>query len=436
MLTSVPAIDAVTCGDWTENQLSAYQSLPFYLAKLQVDVKKTYPTFSRLTKKIKWTQGQGNTMRAVRTNASPNLRQFANPRPISQAPLSDVVDVRETIVEAQVKWQDFESPIFSFYSAFNDFMDHIDDTGKDMAEKIERFNEVFIRGMMFHMAPYVFVCLNNGTVALVPAPYWSGGGVFDGGVNQGKTPAFLSANLPTGPLTMDAIEMALTIAEIDLAIPYFSGSDLPKDDAPLDGKFLVITNSETYNRFPRDPSVLAGRSITLDLITKGFYGSFWGRATSRLESLPLRYTSEGAFLNPELRVDADEANAGETLPNPFYTALSSEDPAQSSPYEVNWLVGKNGYSTIETGMPPKMFTGDKFPNAPGMDWSGVPRLTKNFLIQCLDSEGNVKLDTNRWGRYLKFQAEQTFGILAAQRRNAIPILSLRKRGPEQIAINQ
>ncbi len=425
-IPSLPALDATQCGDWTENQITAYQSLPFFLAKLQVDVKKTYPTFSRLTKKIKWTQNMGPVMRAVRTNASPNLRQFANPRPISQTPLTDVVDIRETINEASVKWQDFRSPIFNWYPAFNDFMDHIQDTAADMAEKIERFNEVYIRGMMFHMAPYVIVCYGNGSSAMVPAPYWSGSGTFDGGVNQGKTAAFLSGNLPTGTLSLSAIEMAMTNAETDLGIPFFSGSDLPKDDQPLDGKFLIVTNSEVYNQLIYDPLVKANRTINFDVLTSGFKGSFFGRATSRLESLPLRYSAAGTFYAPEIRVGDGETNTGETLPNPNYANIAT------SPCSVSWLIGKNGYQTIETGMPPKLFTGNSFPNAPGMDWSGVPRLTKNFLIQCLDDQGNVQLDTNSWGRYLRFQAEQTFGILAAQRRNAIPILSLRKRGPGEL----
>lgn len=426
MLTSMPALDTNQCGDWTENQITAYQSLPFYLAKLQVDMKNTYPTFSRSTKKIKWTQNQGSVMRAVRTNPSPHLRQFANPRPVTQTPLTDVVDVRETINEASVKWQDFRSPIFNWFPAFNDFMDHIQDTATDLSEKIERFNEVYIRGMMFHMSPFVIVCNANGTVSLVLSPYWSGSGTFDGGVNQGKTAAFLSANLPTGTLQLSCIEMAMTIAETDLGIPFFSGSELPKDDQPLDGKFLIVTASEQYNQFIYDQLVKANRTINFDVLTSGFKGSFFGRATSRLESLPLRYEADGTFDAPQLRVDASELNGGETLPNPDYTSI------EVSPYTVNWLIGKNGYQTIETGMPPKLFTSNTFPNAPGMDWSGVPRLTKNFLIQCIDEQGNVQLDTNSWGRYLRFQAEQTFGILAAQRRNAIPILSVRKRGPLEI----
>jgi len=424
-LPSMPAIDANVCGDWTENQISAYQSMPFYLAKIQIDVKQTYPTFSKIVGKRKWTQNMGPILRGVRTNASPNLRQFAYPRPLTSTPLTDVMDIRETITEAQVRWQDFQSPIFNFYPEFNDFLSHIEDNGKDIATKIERYNEVFLRGMMFQMCPFAFRCMADGSVQLIMTPFWDGSGTFDPNV-QGKIPNFLSNPdiTPTGPLNLSCIAQIMTIMETDLGVPYFKGSDLPKgDDMALDGKFLFILDSEAYNRWSFDPYVLQGRSIDLNLINNGFRGALWGRGTTRLESLPLRYNQAGTFPAPEIRTGTGEYNANETLPDPLYSLPNN------CPYGVAWATGENGYEAIETGPPPSLFTGDKFPNAPGMDWSGVPKLTKNFLLQCLDPQGNVQVQANTFGRYLKFIAEQTFGILATQRRNTIPILFQRARGP-------
>lgn len=423
MLPSMPAIDANVCGDWTENQIGVYQTLPFWFAKLQVDTKDLYPTFSKLTKKRMWKPNNGPILRGVRTHSSPHLRQFINPNPISQAPKTDVMDIRESITEAQVYWQDFESPIFNFYPDFNDFMSHIDDNGKDISEKIERANEIYLRGMMFHMSPHVFICQADGSIKAVASPFFSGSGSFDGGVNQGKTAPFLIANLPTGPLQLSCIEQAMTHAEINYDIPYFSGSDLPKDDQPLDGKFLIVQDSESWNRLIYDPLVKSNRAISFDMLTNGYRGSFFGRSVSKLERFPLRYTALGTFPAPQVRTDAAEVDGGQTIVSPLYA-----DPNQC-PYVVNWLIGKNGYETIETGNPPSLFTGNKFPDAPKMSWDGVPYLTKQILLQCLDSNGNVQLRPNSRGRYIKFEASQTFGILATQRRNAIPILSLRKQGP-------
>ena len=423
MLPSVPAIDTNTCGDWTENQLTAYNSLPFYLAKYQSDVKKWFPTFSKITTKRQWKQNNGPILRGVKTNMSPNLRQFANPNLLSQQPLVDVMDIRENTNDAQVRWHQFESPIFNFYPEFNDFMSHIDDNAQDITQKIERFNEVFIRGMMLHMSPFIFVCNANGTVSLVNSPYWSGSGTFDP-TTQGKTQAFIANNLPGGTLGLSQIEMCMTIMETQLRIPFFSGSDLPsKDDAPLTGKFLFILNSECYNQFIYDKLALTNRAITLDLLTNGFYGSFFGRGTSRLEDLPLTFKADGSFPAPELRVNVGEQNAGETMPSPAYSLLSQ------SPYRIGFIAGKPGYDTIETGNPPGLFTGNKFPDAPSMNWSNVPRLTKNFLVKCTDAQGVATLDTNRYGHWTKLQAEQTFGILAKQRRSVIPIFYMRREGP-------
>lgn len=423
MLPSMPALDANVCGDWTENQIGVYQTLPFWFAKLQVDTKQRYSTFSKLTKKRMWKPNNGPTLRGVRTHASPNLRQFINPNPLSTSPKTDVMDIRESITEAQLTWQDFESPIFNFYPDFNDFMSHIDDNGKDISEKIEIANEIYIRGMMFHMSPHVFVCQADGSIQTVASPFFSGSGTFDGGVNQGKTAAFLIANLPTGPLQLSCIEQAMTHAETYYNIPYFTGSDLPKDDQPLDGKFLIVQDPESWNRLIYDPLVKANRSINFDMLNNGYRGSIFGRAVSKLESFPLRYTNLGTFKAPEVRTDAGEVDGGQTIINTEYG-----DPKQSQ-YVVNWLIGKNGYETIETGNPPALFTGNSFPNAPRMNWDGVPVLTKQILLQCVDSNGVVQYKMNSRGRYLKFEATSTFGVLATQRRNAIPILSMRKQGP-------
>lgn len=421
-IASMPSVDQNTCGSWTENQITAYQSMPFYLAKMQVETKKWFPTFSKTVKKIRWKPNMGPIMRGVRTNASPHMRQFANPRPITQDPLTDIMDIRESTSEAQVLSHDFESPVFNFYPEFNDFMSHIDDNGKDIIEKIERFRDIFLRGNMFHMSPYCFVCNNAGLVDLVLSPYWSGSGTFDP-ATMGKTTPFLTANRPSGNLKASCIEMAMTIAEIDLRIKPFRGSELPKEDQPLASQYLIVMDSEAWNQFPYDPLVLQNRSINMDLITNGYRGSFFGRSVARLEDLPLRYAEDGTFYAPEVRVAPGEINAGETIPNKLYAGINN------SAYAVAWLIGENGYSEVESGPPPSMFTGDKFPNAPKMDWSGVPRLTKNFLLPCVAPDGTVQQKTNSKGKYIRFECESTFGILPEQRRNAIPILYQRKRGP-------
>jgi hypothetical protein len=428
-LATMPAVDVNICADWTEQQHDLYERLPYYLGKIQVETRKTYSTFQKLVKKRKWTANQGDTLRGVRVVSSPNVRQFFNPRPMSTLPLTDVMDVREVKTEAQVRHHDFESPVFSFYPSFADFMNHIDDNGKDIAQKIERAHELFIRGSAFHMAPYVFVCnedaQGNISVERVTAPAWDGQGIFDPAVD-GKITAFLTANLPTAPLRMAAIEQILTQAEVDLRLPFFKGSDASKDDAPLDGKFLIIQDSESYNQYMHDPFVKEHKSIDLNLLNNGFRGSLFGRATTRLEDMPIRYTSAGVFHPPEVRLSGSDTPIDDTVPNPSYTNHELSDIG------VAWLCGQGAYESIEVGPPPSEFTSNQFPNAPKLDWNGKPRLTKDFFVTCLDGNGDPMLSANTYGRYLKFIATATFGILPVQPKNCIPILYKRTRGPKFI----
>lgn len=439
-INAMPAVDALTCAGWSENDLALYQSLPFYLAKTQVDMRKTWEHWARFCKKRRWQPNQGDTLRGVRTNPSPHLRQFANPALLRNAPLKDVMDVRETTAEANLYLHRFESPSLNFFPSFNDFLDHVDAHGKDIMEKIDRYKDMFIRGRIFHMAPYGFVCQGN-TVQLTNLQYWSGTGTFDP-ATQGKTTAQLlqmingAGGIPqiTSHLTLPALNHALTIMETDLRVPFFSGSGLPQDDKPLQGMFCLSTSSETYNQFTFDPWLLQNKNCDFDVINGQYYGKIFGRITSKLEDMPLRFQNTGVFQEPELRVGGAPGvyNLGESNPNLEYTLIDET----GSPYEVSWLIGgTGGYEIIDSGPPPSAFTGNSPPhNFPGMKWNGEVYLTKQFLIPCVDaSTGTTVWEMNSYGRWIRYQSELTLGILGVQRRNIIPIFHKRKRGANVIA---
>jgi hypothetical protein len=449
-INAMPAIDQRTCGAWNENDLTLYQHYPYYLDKAQADRKKWYPIFGKvITKKRKWKPGT-TVLRVVKTNPSPDLRQFAFPKALANnaRPNVDIMDVRESFADAAVYSHQFISPHFSFLPDFQDFMSHCKDTANDIMEKIDLFGEKYLRGMVFHMSPYVIVCNANGAVQLVPCPSWAGTGDFDtaaggSGKNENWLKALFAGQVSaidgslaqvTGSLKVTAIEQAMTIAETDLGIPFFSGSDLPNgDDKALDGKFLWAMDSEAWNQMVYDPFVQGNLTLNFDIVTNGFKGSFFGRATTRLECRPIRFTANGTYHNPEVRVsNANNWNDQETEPNPKYTNIAGA-VADCSPYAVAFLIGKNNYEALEVGPPPSLFTGDSFPDAPAMEWNGSVRLTKNFLIPCVDADGNVVWEANTFGKYLKYISEATFGIVPTQRRNIIPVIYLRRRGPQAAA---
>ena len=423
---SMPAIDQPSCSGWVENDIALYNSLPFYFAKQQVERRKTWATWNKRLKKKKWTANMGNLMKGIYTEPSPHLRQFASPNPMASMPNKDIADIREVTNQAQLYRHRFESPVLNFLPSFNDFMDHVDDYSKDIMEKEERFEDIYLRGNIFQMSPFVFVATGN-TVALVNAPAWSGTGIFNS-ATDGKTAAWLQAIVNTpgiSGLTISSVIHALTIAETELRVPFFAGDSLPSEDKALSGKYLLRTSAEAYNQFTFDPYVKENKNCAFDIVNNQFHGSIIGRITTELEDLPLRFKADGTFPPPETRIiSSDPLEANMTVPNSDYSS-----PA-TAPYEVGFFVGAEAYQALEVGPPPAKFTGDSPPhNFPSMFWNAEVRMTKKFLVPCVDSTtGNVIYEANTYGEHLKFICQVALGILPVKRRNIIPFIYMRKRG--------
>jgi len=405
---NMPARDVSITEAWTEQDISLYNSLSYYFAKMQINTKKFWPSWNRLLGRAKWTPNMGSTMRGVSKVPSPNIRQFAFPTRIhTAAPKKDVIDVREITEDVYVYRHRFESPIFHFIPNFTDFMkDHIAPHSTDIAEKQIRFADVYARGRIFHESPNVFL---PGAAAgeLVAGPVAVGDDALATNEYQasstGKSMTWLQEILPDigspGNLTFSSLNSALSILEDSLRVLPFQGSSLPKDDQGLMGKYCLVCSGEAWNQFTYDPWMLQNKPLDMNIVQNGWKGSFFGRITTKLEDLPLRISNDGTFPIPEARGgNADSYDYQDTVVNSAYN---------NAPYEVAFLVGDVGYDAIDVGPPPAPFAGNGLPNGFGkMQWNGELILSKNLLIRSQVSGGAVgayTYESNEYGEFIKKQ---------------------------------
>lgn len=430
MPTPVPALDQNMCSSWNENEINMYNSLPFYLAKFQIEYRKTYATHSRMIGKKRWTPNMGPIMRGVRKERSPNIRQEALPSELAALPTKDVIDVQEVTVQTTLKRHRFESRVFPFLPSFQDFLtDHVSFTMEDINQKIVRYDDLFVRTAIFHSAPFVYVCDAivdaNGEMGLKTAPMWDGADMSGLGVTTGKVLAnriqWANQLGQPGNLSLENVFIVDSIMREDLRVPPYSGGGMARDSAALKEKNVLVLSNEAYTQFIYDPFLLDNKQCNLNIITEGFSGDLFGRVICRIEDLPLRMALDGTFPAPEAReLNPAMYNKNETVLTAAY---------KNAPLEWAFLYGAEGYQEVEAGPPPKDFTSNSLPNGfKQMFWNAEVRITKDFLVPCLDENGALVYEPNTYGEHLKLISQGVFGILATQRRNVIPILFKRARG--------
>ncbi len=426
---AIPSIDNAACTSWTEQDINLFNKYQFFFAVLQAEKRKRWNVWAKNIGKVKWTPNHGDTMKGIRKEPSPRLRQFAFPQLISAQATKDINQVREITFTAQVKHQKFETPIFQFLSSFQDFMkDHVEAHVTDLEEKKIIFEECFYRGYIFHQSPYMYIAGKAGE-KIIAAPQGDG----NSAGTSGKTTAFLAAqqalvggNSGPGNLSLLDINLLATIMENDLRIPPFSGGGQPKDDATPGDMFRLILSTEAWNQFPFDPFLKENRAIDLNIVTAGLRGNFFGRVTCQFEDTPLRMLADGTFPAPEItEINPDRENYGESVANPAYT---------HAPFEFAFMMGPQGYKAIDVGPPPKAFANGEMPKGFGsMFWNGETILTTDINIPCVDQDGNTTWETNAYGEYVRAISHATYGIIGHQKRNVVPVLFRRRRNDEAIA---
>lgn len=401
---------------WTPQEQGLYNQMPIFLNKQQVKYQKLYDVWGKFLKPQRWTPNTGTLMRGVRKERSPILRGQALPRPMTQEPTKDVIEVREVTNDTQLYRKNFESDLIHFLPSFNDFLtDHVDATNRDMVEKITVYKDLFYRTAIFHGAPKVWVC----GVGLVNAPHWTGQTIA-----LSKTADWLQEQCAlAGPLTLQEIKKIGTALYSDVGAVPFSSDVLGDgtDGAGLKMKYGLLTSTEVWDSFTNDDSyLLNNKKLDLDIVTGPFTGSLFGRFTSMFERFPIHIANDGSIPAPEtLEENADAYNYGETVPGPNHVA---------APWAVSHAIGWEAYKGVVPGAPPRLFTGDlTMDKFNGMEWSGKVHMTRNVLIRELDAGGATVLDTNKRGEYLQLYSDLVMGVTPVYRRNIVPIIYLRTR---------
>lgn len=428
MPTVMPALDQSIVTAWNEQEQNMYNSYPFWLASYEVKHKQTYATHSRLFGKRSWTRNMGSTMKGVRKEPSPHLRQEATPQELSKVSQKDILDVQEMTIETTLKHHKFESRVIPFYPSFTDFLrDHLTAVSKDIVDKRTRYQDLFCRTCVFHQSPAVMIANKANGEVVTGVPMWDGKDVANLAA-QGKNQGWRQSVIPSlgNPGNMSIITAFLAdsyLREDVRAVPWADGgSGMPKDDSPMGGKNVLVLSNEAYNQFRFDPFLLDNRAINLDIVQHGFRGSIGDNIVCKIEDLPLRMNADGSFPQPETRELGNVYNRNESILSNAY---------KDAPYEWAFMYAADGYETLDVGAPPSEFVSGSMPKGfAEMFWNGEVKFTKLFNIPYVDPEDAAKIyyEFNTYGEHMKAICHLALGVLGTQRRNVLPILYKRVRG--------
>lgn len=436
----LPAIDQNVCGQWIEQDVNLYNKLPVWFLAAEAEYRKYYATFQKvLTGRFPWKAMSGDLLRTIIPEPTPVLRQFTFPVKIAAGlPLADVINYVERTTDSAPAWQDFLSPTFYFKPEFSDFMTHVDRTKDNIMEQITVFEDQFYRTFLWSKSPSIYIA----GVGLVDAPTAEINTTGDAAGS--KTTAWLQAQIAllmgaeSGYLDMAEVFRVLNEAENTVGMTPYEGSTIPKDGAPnpLSEKYCLIGGGEVWNNWVLDPWVTANRSLNMNIVTEGFKGDLWGRATTKIERFPLRFQIDGNYTPtqaaPQTReVDPAREDYNRTKPNPLYSRINiagQSGTTGGSPIAVAWLVGGPNVDIMDVGPPPSAFT-QSLNGVVGMNWNGKVYMNKNIAVPCKTTAGDTFIDVNSFGRYLRLQGTTTVGARATNIQNVLPILYKRKVGP-------
>lgn len=410
--------------------IAKYNKLPYYFVKDEIKYFAEWQTWNQLFGKIDWVPNQGTTMRSVRFDPTPISEQQVFPKSIQEQPNRNVFELHEVTNDAVLTSHQHDSKLIIYLPSFQDFRDQqLDPLHKDIIRQIAGYNDAFIATQCLQRCPQIFIPKNQaaGENNLIEAPIPAAGSTVLTSATVPKNQAFWLAQIAkigTEGLPLAMLDYMQAVLMNDLGAPPFEGTvNTPKDNELVKGKYVWLTDQETFNNIKYDPQFGNWRNINIDVVNQGWAGSIFGKLTAKILRFPLRVAADGTFPAPQIIKQFSAANT-----NPISSQLAMNPDYVNAPYQIDWFIGDGFCRTIKVGPPPSQFAGKmNRKQFSGMSWNGEVGLTNNVLIPINDGNGNITWTPNSRGKYCKFESETVMGLIMANAYNAFPVLFKRQR---------
>lgn len=421
-MSDTALIDQNDVGAWNQSDNNRYNKLPYYLMKATAAHREQHVGLGRLLKDtIPWTPNQGTTQKRVAVTGSPILRQQARPRALIEGdPLTDTPDTDETSHDVIVYEHEFTSKHFHYLPSFQDFFGgHVKPNYQAMLDQQANYLDFFYRTQIWEHSPYVYVCGVGLIEAPVPSDLLS--------TTTGKTNAWFLGEIATkvmekkGYFDLASLYDIVHGASEEIGMTPYSGKpNENNDNIPLDEQYAALISKEVWLNWIEDPWLKENRPIDMNIVTKGFQGSFFGQAKAMRQGLPERYLVSDDLSTVSLPAPEERYTNG-PLKGRIKRTL---DYRRTSQIEVSYLFGGNGYSKMKVAPTPADFAAAR--DGKPFNWNGKPNLTKQFLIDRKDAAGTIRQVWNN-GRYIRYESNLAMGIGRDNPQNVLPIVYLRRK---------
>lgn len=391
--------------------INAFNKYTAYYTILEARRFPIWQTFDKLYGTKPWTPNMGTTMKGVRAEPTPVIRQHAYPNPIQSESYTDYFQTKEVWEDAILKKHRFASQQIHYLPSFQDFRENqLAFNRDDISRQIRVYNDIYLRTIALQKARFVGYLGPQG-LTIEPAAYIQPGTdittttVAAGGKNTAFFQA--AAQKVSKNISLRALSNAVATFRDTIGAPFFEGmASGPKDNEIIKGKYVYLGDVNSFENLRWDADFTRFRNMNMDYTTESFNGSIFNTLVYKCQRWPERFTDDGVFPDPEIVTPE-----GMTVPNPNYI---------NAPNIISYVLAADLMASIKVGPPPKEFAQKQISmqKLRAMQWNGQVLMTDDVLIK--DGDGNY--DTNKFGEYMQLVSQLVLGGIIKNGRYCLPII--------------